>query len=120
MAELLRRDAEVQKVVELGAPELAGALPDREIWGATEISQHRLRPRNLEAAAVRQGGDPDLMEKVLASARRYIYVDGPFDGLDEFVEDQHPNAVMSQHGSARRYDLLAEAYRIMPHEVVTE
>ncbi|MET0566975.1 MAG: glycosyltransferase [Acidimicrobiia bacterium] len=120
MAELIRRDAEVQKVVEFGAPELVGALPDREIWGATEISRHRLRPRNLEAAAVRQGGDPDLMEKVLASARRYIYVDGPFDGLDEFVEAQHPNAVVSQHGSARRYDLMAEAYRIMPHEVVTE
>ena len=120
MAELIRRDAEVQKVVELGAPELAEALPDREIWGASEISQHRLRPRNLEAAAVRQGGDPDLMEKVLTSARRYIYVDGPFDGLDEFVEDQHPNAVVSEHGSARRYDLMAEAYRVMPHEVVTE
>lgn len=120
MAELIRRDAEVQKVVEFGAPELAAALPDREIWGATEIGQHRLRPRNLEAAAVRRGGDPELMEKVLASARRYIYVDGPFDGLDEFVEDQHPNAVVSQHGSARRYDLMAEAYRVMPHEVVTE
>ena len=120
MAELIRRDAEVQKVVELGAPELAGALPDREIWGAAEISQHRLRPRNLEAAAVRQGGDPLLMEKVLASARRYIYVDGPFEGLDEFVEDHHPSAIVSQLGSARRYDLMAEAYRIMPHEVVTE
>lgn len=120
MAELIRRDAEVQKVVELGAPELAVALPDREIWGAAEISQHRLRPRNLEAAAVRQGGDPLLMEKVLASARRYIYVDGPFEGLDEFVEDHHPSAVVSQLGTARRYDLMAEAYRIMPHEVVTE
>ena len=107
-------------MVELGAPELAGALPDREIWGATEISQHRLRPRNLEAAAVRQGEDPVLMEKVLASARRYIYVDGPFEGLDQFVEDHHPSAVVSQLGSARRYDLMAEAYRIMPHEVVAE
>ena len=117
MAELIRRDAEVQKVVEFGAPELAGALP------IVRSGSHRDQPAPAPPSQPRGGGGSsgwrsDLMEKVLASARRYIYVDGPFDGLDEFVEDQHPNAVVSQHGSARRYDLMAEAYRVMPHEVV--
>jgi hypothetical protein len=120
MAELIRRDAEVQKIVHYGAPELVDELPDREIWEASEISPHRLRPRNLEAAAVRQGADPQLIEKVLTSARRYIYAEGPFDGLAEFVEQHHPEATMTELGSARRYDLMAEAYRIMPHEVVVE
>jgi hypothetical protein len=120
MAELIRRDAEVQKIVQYGAPELVDELPDREIWEASEISAHRLRPRNMEAAAVRRGADPQLIEKVLTSARRYIYAEGPFDGLADFVEQHHPDANLTELGSARRYDLMAEAYRIMPHEVVVE
>jgi hypothetical protein len=110
----------VQKVVHYGAPELVDELPDREIWEASEISPHRLRPRNLEAAAVRQGADQHLIEKALTSARRYIYAEGPLDGLAEFVAQHHPEATMTELGSARRYDLMAEAYRIMPHEVVVE
>ncbi len=120
MAELIRRDAEVQKVVQFGAPELADELPDREVWEATEIQPHRLRPRNLEAAAVRSGGEVELMEKVLTSARRYIYVDGDVDGIDEFLTQHHPEAILTEHGTARRFDLLAEAYRVMPHEVIAE
>jgi hypothetical protein len=125
MAELIRRDAEVQKVVQFGAPELAEELPDREIWGASEISPHRLRPRNLEAAAVRAGdgagqAGAELLDKVLSSARRYIYVDGSLDGLDDFLAEHHPDASVTELGSARRYDLMAEAYRIMPHEVIVE
>ena len=53
-------------------------------------------------------------------ARRYIFSDGPVDGLDDFVEREHPQAQLSSQASVRRFDLMAEAYRIMPHEVVGE
>lgn len=114
------KDAEVQRLVHLGAPDLIDELPNREVWEGSEIREQRLRPGNIEAVAVKNSDESQLLDKVLTSARRYIYSDGNGNVVDEFVADHHPQALKTTHGTATRYDLLAEAYRIMPHEVINE
>jgi hypothetical protein len=120
LATVIDADVEVQRLVHIGAPELADELWNREVWGATEIRPERLRPGNIEAVAIRDGADPDLVVQVVTSARRYVYADGPVEGITEHLAHHHPQAEVTDHGSVRRFDLIAEAYRIMPHEVIAE
>lgn len=120
LAAAIDSDAEIQRLVHIGAPDLVGQLKTREIWEASEIRPERLSPGNIDAVAVRGPAEADQLETVLRSARRYIFSDGPVDGLDDFVEREHPQAQLSSQDSVRRFDLMAEAYRIMPHEVVGE
>jgi hypothetical protein len=120
LGKVIDKDAEIQRLVHIGAPDLANELPNREIWEASEIREQRLRPGNIEAVAVRDSADSELLDKVLTSARRYIYSDGSGTAVERFIADHHPQAIKTTHESVARYDLLAEAYRIMPHEVIDE
>jgi Glycosyl transferases group 1 len=120
LATVVDRDAEVQRLVQLGAPDLAEQLPTREVWGATEIHPDRLRPGNIEAVVVSDDSDQALTDRVVASARRYVYTVGQLSRVETEVRALHPDARVSQDLGITRFDLMAEAYRIMPHEVIAE
>jgi hypothetical protein len=116
LAAVIDRDVEVQRVAQLGAPELTAQLPSREIWDATTLSPNRLEPAKMETVAIR-GNDLAGLEDLLRSARRYIYVEGKAEGLTDFVDCEAPQASVEERDGVVRVDLMAPSYRIMPFEV---
>lgn len=109
-------DVEVQRVAQLGAPELAHQLPDREVWDASTLDDRRLGPGTMETVAVR-ADDISGLEQLLLTARRYFYIDGAGDGLQSFLDRHAPQALVERRGDVTRVDLLAPSYRIMPFEL---
>lgn len=119
LADLIDNDAEVQRVAQVGAPDLAEELSDRQVFDALVLDPARMAPGRMETVAMRTddvSGDHDL----LRAARRYLYFEGPADGLDRFLAAEHPDAIVERSGDLTRVDLVAESYRILPHEVVQE
>ncbi|MPZ52954.1 MAG: glycosyltransferase [Acidimicrobiia bacterium] len=117
LARVIDNDPEVQRVTHLGAPELAEQLPTREVLDALDTEPAKLAPAKMESVAIRA---EDLSEyrDLLLAARRYIYTDGSARGLDEFLKEHHPDAEVESYDDVTRVDLMAEAYRILPHEVI--
>jgi hypothetical protein len=103
-------DVEVQRLVHDGIGGLDAELPDREVWPVSERSG-RLSAGSVDAAVVASdtiSGNESLID----SARRYVYAVGDVDGLDEYLQTRHPDAVTYQNGDVRRIDLMTEAYRV--------
>lgn len=117
LAVLIDADAEVQRVAHVGAPELPDELQSRQVFDALELEADRMAPEKMETVAIR-GDDVTHLTDVLRAARRYLYFDGAARGLEAFLVEEHPDAVVDRHGNLTRVDLLAESYRILPHEVV--
>jgi hypothetical protein len=40
--------------------------------------------------------------------------------LEEYLAEEQPQAVVERLGRLIRVDLLAESYRVMPHEVIED
>lgn len=117
LAEAIDRDAEVQRIAHVGAPELADELAGREIWDASSIDRRRLAPGKMETVALRV---PDIAPHldVVRAARRFAYFDGRPDGLDTYLDEEQPQAGVTVRGPITRVDLMAESYRVMPHEKI--
>jgi hypothetical protein len=111
LAALVDRDVEVQRVIEVGAPELDDLLPDREVWGADAVAD-RIRPGSHDAVAIRIDGGRELPEEILLAARRYVYAQGDPDPLRRFAEEVWPEAEVVDHGDLTKIDLWAPAYRL--------
>ncbi len=116
LAAVIDRDVEVQRVAQLGAPELTTQLRSREIWDAATLSPNRLEPAKMETVAIR-GDDLAGLDDLLRSARRYIYVEGRAEGLTDFLDREAPQASVEERDGVLRVDLMAPSYRIMPFEV---
>ena len=116
LADLIDRDVEVQRVAQVGAPELVMDLPDREIWDTATLGTERLGPGKMETVAIR-AEDITGFEDVLRSARRYWYIDGAGRGLRRFLDSEAPDALVEEHQGMTRVDLMAPSYRIMPFEI---
>jgi hypothetical protein len=114
---VIDRDVEVQRVAQVGAPDLADDLPSREVWDADQLSPERLAPKKMEAIAIR-ADDVTPLRPVLRAARRYVYVEGEASGLGAYLSEEEPQAVLEQHHGIQRVDLMAASYRVMPFEVV--
>lgn len=119
LAEVIDRDAEVQRVAQIGAPYLWEELDSRQVFDARALAPHRLAPAKMETVAI-AADDLSGLEDVLASARRYLYFTGEARGLDKFLREYHPEAVVDRQGPITRVDLLAESYRVLPHEVIDD
>ena len=119
LAAMIDHDAEVQRVAQVGAPELADELVDRQVFEAASLERERLAPGKMETVAMRTD-DIDGFEEILLGARRYIYVEGAAVGLEAFLSSQHPEAVVDRRDGLTRVDLMAESYRVHPHEVVED
>lgn len=117
LAELIDRDIEVQRIAQVGAPGLANELTDRQVFDALSQDPARMAPGKMETVVV-EGDDVTGLHHILRAARRYLYFAGPARGLGDFLAREHPEAVVSRSGDLTRVDLLAESYRILPHEVV--
>lgn len=112
LAGLVHGDPEVQVLVQVGAPELADAHPDREVWTPDELGA-RMQPGSMEASVVR-ADDVREHEDVLRAGWRYIYVDGLATGLEDWLAAEHPQAVTTTRGTVRRVDLRASGYVARP------
>lgn len=112
LAALIERDVEVQRVIQHGADDLADQLPDREVWALSERAG-RMAEGNMDAAVIASGDAAD-MTGLLGSARRYIYAGETVTGLEDYLAENHPEAVVVDRGSLRRVDLMAESYRVDP------
>lgn len=119
LASLIDRDVEVQRVAQLGAPELVEGLDSRQVFDARTIAAARMAPGKMETVAVRSD-DVRPITDVLRAARRYIYVQGRAAGLEDFLDTEHPHAVVERQDDLTRVDLLAESYRVLPHEIVDD
>lgn len=115
LATAIDRDAEVQRVAFLEAPELVDELPDREVMDAAVLAPHRLAPTKMETVAIRADDVSDLFD-LMRSARRYVYIEGAARGLADYLEAEQPQAEVSKAGGVTRIDLMAPSYRIMPFE----
>lgn len=115
IARVIDRDVEVQRVAQVGLPGLADQLPSREVWDAAGMDPNRLSPGRMETVAI-DADDLGGLRHLLRSARRYIYVAGPARGLDDFIAEDAPQAVVEEIDGIRRVDLMAASYRIMPFE----
>lgn len=119
LAELIDRDVEVQRVAHIDAPDLWEDLPDRQVFDARSLEPARLAPGKMETVAIR-ADDVSSLTPTLLAARRYLYVEGRGEGLDAFLGDNHPEAQVERNGSLTRVDLLAESYRVLPHEIIDD
>lgn len=117
LAALIDADPEVQRVAQAGAPELAEELGSRQVFEASALEPIQLQPGRMETVAVRTDDVSEFGELLLA-ARRYLYFDGSASGLEEWLEKHHPQAVVTRTGPITRVDLMAESYRVLPHEVI--
>lgn len=109
LARLVDRDVEVQRLVHNTAVDLAGELPDREVWPVEE-REGRLGPGSMDAA-VATSGDATDMTYLLAAARRYIYASDQVKNLARYLSQHHPDALVEEFGRLRRIDLRTESYR---------
>lgn len=112
LAGQVARDAEVQRLVQVGADELVEAHPDREVWTPDELGE-RMQPRTLEGVALRTD-DARGLEEVVDAAWRYLYVEGPAAGLDEHLAATRDQVSVTRHGDVRRFDLHAPGYVVRP------
>lgn len=119
LADLIDADVEVQRVAQVGAPHLWDELGSRQVFDACELGAERMAPGKMETVAV-TADDVSNLTDILLAARRYLYFEGAARGLDEFLAAHHPQAAVVRHGSLTRVDLLAESYRVLPHEVVDD
>ena len=119
LAALIDRDAEVQRVAQIGAPELWEELPSRQVFDASTLDPARLAPEKMETIAIRSD-DVSGYRDVMRAARRYLYFEGKAAGLEEYLAEEQPQAVVERLGRLIRVDLLAESYRVMPHEVIED
>ncbi len=115
LATVIDRDVEVQRVAQSGAQELSETLPGREVWDADRLEAHRLAPGKMETVAIR-ADDVRGKRELLRSARRYLYIEGRGLGMDEFLEEEAPQARVTRFGTVIRVDLMAPSYRIMDFE----
>lgn len=109
---LVARDPEVQRLAQVGADELAAALPDREVWTPEELGD-RLQPRTMEGVAIR-AADVAGLEPVLDAAWRCLYVDGEAAGLENHLAATRDEWSVRRHGEVRRIDLHAPGYVVRP------
>jgi hypothetical protein len=116
LAGMIDLDAEVQRIAQFGAPELADQLPDREVWDAVGVDAARLGPGRMEAVALRSD-DVSGLEELIGAARRYVYIDGAAAGLEDVLDEIAPQAVIRRDDGLTRVDLMAPSYRIMPFEL---
>jgi hypothetical protein len=119
LAGMVDRDAEVQRVAQLGAPDLASDLDSRQVYDVEAVDPARMAPGKMETVAVR-ADDVSEVREVLRAARRYIYVEGAGRGLDDFLAEEQPQASAVREGDVTRVDLMAESYRVLPHEIVED
>lgn len=119
LAELIDGDAEVQRVAQVGAPHLHEELDSRQVFDARRVEPHRMAPAKMETVAV-AADDLAGLEDLLLAARRYLYFQGEAAGLDRFLAEHHPDAVVDRKGPLSRVDLLAESYRVLPHEIIDD
>jgi hypothetical protein len=119
LAALIDRDAEVQRVAHIGCPELFEELPSRQVFDALTLDSARLAPEKMETVAIRADDVSDYRE-VMRAARRYLYFEGKAAGLEEYLDEEQPQAEVQRSGNLIRVDLLAESYRVMPHEIVED
>ena len=117
LGDLIDRDVEVQRLAQIGAPDLAEDLPSREVWDANRLSPARLAPRKMEAIAIR-ADDVGALLPSLRAARRFVYVEGKAAGLATYLSEEQPQAIVDEHHGIQRVDLLAPSYRVMPFEVI--
>lgn len=111
LARLIDDDVEVQRLIHDGVTDLAGELPDREVWSYSERA-NRLSPSSMDAVVITR--EASLSEELLETARRYIYVEGDFPELGEYLERRHPDALVESRDRLRRIDLMSESYRLGP------
>ena len=119
LAALIDRDAEVQRVAHIGAPELWQELPSRQVFDALTLEPARLAPEKMETVAIR-ADDVSGLRDVMRAARRYLYFEGKAAGLEDYLAEEQPQAEVERIGDLIRVDLLAESYRVMPHEIVDD
>jgi hypothetical protein len=112
LARLIDDDVEVQRLAHDEVAGLADQLPDREVWGVSERDS-RLEPSSMDAAVITHG-DASTSEELLETARRYLYVGEDVTGIDEYVANRRPGAVIEHRGRLRRVDLMSESYRTKP------
>ncbi|MGA7096973.1 MAG: glycosyltransferase, partial [Acidimicrobiia bacterium] len=116
LATVIDADVEVQRVAQSGAHELSEMLPGREVWDADRMEANRLAPGKMETVAIR-ADDVRERRELLRSARRYLYIEGRGVGLEEFIEEEAPQARVTHVGPVIRVDLMAPSYRIMDFEM---
>lgn len=119
LASVIDRDAEVVRVAQVGAPELVDELSDRQVFDALSLDSSKLAPGKMETVALRSDDVGPYLD-LLRAARRYIYLDGAAAGLDQYLAAEQPQALVSRHEGVTRVDLVAESYRVMPHEIVDD
>lgn len=119
LAALIDRDAEVQRVAHIGCPELWEELPSRQVFDAETLEAERLAPQKMETVAIR-ADDVSGYRDVMRAARRYLYFEGKAAGLEEYLAEEQPQAQVERSGDLIRVDLLAESYRVLPHEIVDD
>lgn len=119
VAALIDRDVEVQRVAQVGLPGLADELNDRQVFDAGRLEPERLAPEKMETVAI-QADDVSGMAGLLRAARRYLYFVGEPSGLAEYLHSEQPQAVTARLDGLTRVDLMAESYRVHPHEVIQD
>lgn len=119
LADLIDRDAEVQRVAQVGAPELVDELPGRQVFDAVTLEPARMTPGKMETVAIK-ADDVSAYTEVLRSARRYLYFEGAAAGLEAYLAAEQPQALTERAGDITRVDLVAESYRVLPHEVIED
>lgn len=109
VARLVDHDVEVQRLIHDDVEGLANQLPDREVWALSQ-RRGRLEPASMDAAVVLAGDTSDSSE-MLGTARRFLYLGADVSGIEEFLEERRPDAVIESEGSLRRVDLRSDSYR---------
>jgi len=112
MASLIDKDVDVQRLAAFGLPELVDELPTREVWDGERILE-RLKPDSMEAVAVGESAGRHLRQ-ALRAARKFAYVAGNHDAIDDFIAREAPSAQVIRSGDLSRIDFLAPAYRVFP------
>lgn len=114
LAGAVARDAEVQRLVQVGADDVATAHPDREVWTPDELGD-RMQPRTIEGVVLR-APSVDGLEEVLDAAWRYVYTEGPAAGIEDYLRRTRELVSVTAHGDVRRFDLHASGYVVRPEE----
>lgn len=119
MAALIDRDAEVQRVAQVGLDGLSAELADRQVFEAARLSPASLGPGKMETVAI-NADDVSALTDLMRAARRYLYLEGAATGLAEYLAAEQPQAVLEHRDGLIRVDLMAESYRVHPHETIQD
>lgn len=109
IARLIDDDVEVQRLVHDEVEGLAEQLPDREVWARSQ-REGRLDAASMDAAVV-VAGEATSRAEMLGTARRFLYLGADVAGIEDFLEQHNPGALIELQGSLRRVDLLSDSYR---------